>query len=343
MPGRMASTEELIVLAEKAGQFGGFYASHIRNEDVTLLVSIAEAIEIGAKSGTPVQISHVKPCGAEVWGQGALVSAMILEARALGVDITADQYPYNAWSTGFAWEFPAWALEGGTEALIERLEDPVLYERIWKYVRNHRKTVTGEDMSKCQIASYTFDPTLEGKTLAEVLIDRGLEPNLDNGTDLIIELHLNGISVIDFGIHEDDIRVLMRNPYIMLGSDGSVREYGQGSPHPRNYGAFPRYLSSYVNDQFVLTIEEAIRKMTSLPAEKMGLEDRGVIKEGNWADIVIFDELGIKDTSTFKDPHQYPEGIHYVIVNGVVTADHGNHTGAKAGMVLYGPSTIGKG
>ncbi|MBA7537649.1 D-aminoacylase [subsurface metagenome] len=343
MPGRMASTEELIALAKRAGQFGGIFTSHMRCEDATLLNSVREIIEIGAKSGTPVEISHWKAAGAEQWGQGKVVSAMLLTARALGVDITADQYPYNAMSCGLGWEFPAWALKGGTDPLVKRLADPALYDRIWKYVRNHRKTITGEDMSNVIIARYNHNPDLEGKTFAEVLIDRGLEPTLDNGTDLIIELHTTGgCSVIDFAMDEDDIKVIMRNPYVMVGSDSAVREFGKGSPHPRNYGAFPRMISHYINDQFVLTLEEAIRKMTSLPAERISLEDRGVIKEGNWADIVIFDELAIKDTATFANPHQYPEGIHYVIVNGVVTADHGRHTGAKAGMALYGPATIGK-
>ncbi|GAI96699.1 unnamed protein product, partial [marine sediment metagenome] len=227
MPGRAASTEELIVLAEKAGQFGGFYASHTRCEAVRVLVSVAEAIEIGAKSGTPVQISHIKAIGGEQWGQGAIISAMILQARALGVDVTADQYPYDAWSSSFGFMFPQWALEGGTKELIKRLEDPVQYERIWKYLRNKLKDEFGEDMFRCQIARYKYDPTLQGKTLEEILIGRGLEPTLDNGTDLAIELHIHGVSIIGFGMDEGDIRVLMRNPYIMCISDGSVREYGK--------------------------------------------------------------------------------------------------------------------
>lgn len=343
VPGRFADMNELVELAKIAGKNGGFYASHIRDEQVGVLDAIAEAIEVGAKSGTSVQISHVKACGAEVWGYGQTISSMISLARSLGVDVTADQYPYAASSTGFSQAFPSWALEGGIEKLKERLADPALSSRIRAYAKNQIGIRVGNDLSLIQIASYKANSNWEGKTMADILKERGKEPTLDKGIDLVIEMYLSGgPSIIYHYINLDDIKVLMRNPYVMVASDGDIREYGSGAPHPRNYGSFPRVLSYYVKDQYILTMEEAIKKMTSMPAKKLSIKDRGVIKPGNWADIVIFNENEIKDTATFFNPHQYPLGIKYVIVNGTLTAKDGKHTGKATGKVLYGPGKIGK-
>jgi N-acyl-D-amino-acid deacylase len=344
IPGRYADTDELVRIAAVVQKHGGFYASHTRDEQTGVIISVAEAIEIGRRANIPVQISHLKACGAEVWGYGKILSGMVAMARAMGVDVLADQYPYGASSTGFSQCFPAWAVEGGKQELAARLEDPVLAERIRAYATNQIRIRVGEDMSLIQVASYRTDPSFEGKTFKEILEGRGLEPTLANGIDLVIETYLSpsSPSVIYHYINEDDIKTIMRNPYVMVASDGGIRVFGSGVPHPRNYGTFPRVLAKYVREEYVITLEEAIRKMTSLPASRLGLADRGVLKTGNWADITIFDEKEVYDTATFFEPHQYPVGIEYVIVNGAVTAENGVHTGAAAGRVLYGPGKTGK-
>lgn len=339
IPDRFATTEEIVEVAKVAAAYGGFYATHSRDEQTGVLTSVAEAIEIGARAKIPVEISHLKACGAEVWGYGKTMIAMINVARALGVDVAADMYPYGASSTGFSQAFPSWSVEGGMDKLKERLADPAIAARIRAYAANQIRIRVGEDFSLIQIASYSPNPAYEGKTMADILTERGKELTMDNMLDLVIEMYTsgNGPSIIYHYINEDDIKTIMRSPYVSIASDGDIRVYGEGVPHPRNYGTFPRVLSRYVNEQYVISPEEAIRKMTSLPAAKMKIMDRGLIKEGYYADIVIYDEANIKDTADFFNPHQYPQGIDYVLVNGCVAVDHGQLINGTSGQVLYGP------
>ncbi len=338
-PGRYATTDELVRLAGVVKAYGGIYASHIRDEQTGVITAVGEAIEVGRRSGVAVEISHLKPCGAAVWGYGPVLVSMLTTARALGIDITADQYPYGASATGFSQCFPAWALEGGNERLAARLQQPHLNQRIRAYAANQIRIRVGEDLSLIQVSVYAAAPSYAGKHLSEILTERGQEPTLENGISLIIEMYLRGEPMLIYHyINEDDIRTIMRSPFVSVVTDGHICAYGQASPHPRSYGTFARVLGRYVREQHVLTLEEAVRKMTSFPAWRMGLTDRGVLAVGNRADITVFDERTVADTATFFSPHRYAVGIDYVIVNGVVTAEKGKHTGAAAGQVLYGPA-----
>lgn len=336
-PGRYASTDELVQLAKVVRGYGGFFASHTRDEQTGVITAVGEAIEIGRRAEVPVEISHLKPCGAAVWGYGPILINMMTMARAMGVDVTADQYPYGASSTGFSQCFPDWSLAGGNARLVERLQDPVLRERIEAYAANQIRIRVGEDLSLIQISTYQAEPSYAGKTVRDILEQRGLAPSLANGIDLIIEMYLAGEPMVIYHyISEDDIKTIMRSPHVSVVTDGHICEYGKAAPHPRSYGAFARVLGRYVREQHVLTLEEAIRKMTSLPAGRLGLTDRGVLREGCWADITIFNEELIADTATFFEPHQYAAGIGSVIVNGTAAVEKGTGTGAASGQVLYG-------
>jgi len=340
MPGTYAKTEELIELAGAVAPYGGFYASHIRNQGEGITGAIEEVIRIGEENGIRVQISHVKLASDPVWGKMDMITAPIEKARARGMEVTIDQYPYTATSSGFDSSLPAWCLEGGQEAFLKRLENPENYQKIKKEVIQRRLTSSrGIDKLKTiYVASYEKDPSFEGKNLVEILALQGKKATVDNGADLIIEIQKSGdASGVFFQMDESDVEKIMALGYTMIGSDGSIIEFGKGVPHCRSYGTFPRVLSLYVLKRNVLAIETAIRKMTALPAQTLRLTDRGVIKKGMYADIVVFDLKDIHDTATYQKPHQYPLGIRYVFVNGRMAAENGKPTGLFPGKVLYGP------
>lgn len=346
IPDRFASTEEIVEMAKIAASYRGFYATHSRDEQTGVLASVGEALEIGYKAQIPVEISHLKACGSEVWGYGKTMVSMITMARSLGIDVHADVYPYGAASTGFVQIFPNWAQEGGMAKLRENWADPALNARIRAYGASQVGMRVGDDFSLIQIANYPTNPAWEGKTMADILEEKGKEQTMDHLLDQIFEMYTaeklvgstsRSVTIIYHYIDEEDIKTIMRSPYVGIASDGDIQVFGSGSPHPRSYGTFPRTLARYVNEQYVIPPEEAIRKMTSLPAAKMKLSDRGLLEEGYWADIVIYDEIKIKDMADFFNPHQYPEGIDYVIVNGQVAADHGQRVSTTCGQVLYGP------
>ncbi len=335
IPGRWATRDELVELGSVVAEHGGIYSTHSRDEQTGVLESVAEAIEVGQRSGVSVEISHIKACGAEVWGYGPQISSMISLARSLGVNVNADQYPYEASNTGFSQCFPDWALEGGKEALTARLQQPELAAKIRSYATHQLRIRIGEDPSKIQVATYRADRSWEGLNTAQVLDARGQEATLANLVELVIESYLaGGPFIIYHYINPKDIEVLMRNPHVMVASDGGIRALGQGSPHPRSYGTFARVLGRYVRENHTITLEEAVRKMSSLPAAKLGLIDRGLVKPGYAADLVLFDAETVGDRSTFLQPHQYVVGVHYVIVNGQVVAEHGELTGARPGRAL---------
>jgi len=340
MPGVYSKTEELIELAKVVGKYGGIYASHIRNQGTKITESIEEAIKIGEASGLPVQVSHIKLCIEENWGRPEVITQPVEEARARGTEVTTDQYPYTATSSGFGSSFPSWSLEGGTEELIKRLEDPEKYKLIKDAIIKNRLT-SQKGINKLQtiyIGNYEENPDYEGKNLEEILIAEGKEPTVSNAADIIIEIQKNGgASCVFFQMIEDDIGDIMNLEYNMIASDGGIIEYGDGVPHCRSYGTFPRIIRKYVKEDKVISLEEAIKKMTSLPAQTLRITDRGMIKKELYADIVIFDIDKIKDTATYQQPHQYPEGINYVIVNGKIAAKNGEPTGKLPGKVIYGP------
>ncbi|MFO7891791.1 MAG: D-aminoacylase [bacterium] len=340
MPGRYAETEELIELASVVGRFGGMYASHIRNQGEHITESIEEAIEIGEKNNIRVEISHVKLCIEPNWGKPEVITSPVEQARERGVEVFTDQYPYNATSSGFSSSFPAWSLEGGNDQLKERLKNKESYEKIKQYIIEKRLTSQKgiDKLATIYIGNCEKQPDWEGKNLREILISQDKKPTISNGADLIIDIQKNGgASCVFFQMREKDTENLLKLDYNMVASDGSVKEYGKGVPHCRNYGSFPRVIRKYVKERKIFDLPEAVQKMSSLPAQVIRLNKRGLIKEDMFADLVVFDLKKIKDTATYKNPHNYPEGINYVIVNGVIAAVNGKATGILPGKVLYGP------
>ena len=343
LPGSFAETEEVIDLARVAAGAGGLYSSHMRNEDVNVLVSVRETLRIGREAGIPVHISHHKVGGHRNFGASTETIALMREGRAEGIDVTFDQYPYTASSTGLSSIIPRWAQAGG--GLEERLADPPTRARIVDDIMAFVEMRFANDASKIQLVSCRFDgPAAEafpddmaGLTLQDVLAARDAEGSPENVADLIIEIDQTGrCSAIFHAFDEVDVERLMQSEYGMIGSDGSLVHYGRASPHPRGYGTFPRVLGEYARERGVITMEEAVRRMTSAPADRMGFTDRGRIEFGAVADLVVFDPETVIDRATFDDPHQYPDGIPHVFVGGVAVVRDGEVTGARPGVALRG-------
>jgi N-acyl-D-aspartate/D-glutamate deacylase len=335
-PGIYSETEEVIALAKVAAERGGLYASHMRDEGEGSAESVSELIRIAREAGLPAQITHHKLMGQPQWGQSEQTLALVEKARADGLDITIDQYPYDATSTGTAVLFPAWALTGNRDSLRARLADPPTRARI---VEGIKQTILeergGGDLTRIRMARVGFHPEWNGKTFADIAKERGSEPTLDFAAELAIEIQSQGgASGVWHVVHEDDIRRILNYPWTMIGSDGSFGVPGHGHPHPRNYGAFARVLGRYVRAEKVLTLEEAVRKMTSLPAWRFGQPERGNIAEGALADIAVFNAATITDRATYEDPHQFSIGVDHVIINGVLVMEDGSLTGEKPGRVL---------
>ncbi|HAR35306.1 MAG TPA: hypothetical protein DCR87_00075 [Acidobacteria bacterium] len=340
LPGTYSSTEELVELASVLSQTGGFYASHIRNQGQRITEAIEEAIAVGEKNRIPVEISHIKLAAEEVWNQLERITAPVEAARARGVEVTLDQYPYTATSSGFTSSLPQEVFEGGREKFLERLKDPEIYSRVKQTVIRSRLTSSRgiDKLETIYVASSRKFPEYEGKNLKQILELQGKAVNVDNGAELIIGLVREGdVSAIFFQMDEKDVEALMRLPYVMIGSDGGLQLAGQGSPHPRSYGTFPRVLGEYVRERKILSLEEAVRKMTSFPAQTMRLKNRGLIREGYYADLTIFNPAEVRDTATFAQPHQPSRGIIYVLVNGQLVLEQGKFTGKRPGAIIRGP------
>jgi len=339
-PGFYARTEEVIGLARVAARCGGIYATHIRSETNRLFEAVAEAIEIGKQAEIQVQISHVKLEGYRNWEGADRLLAMLEDARLRGVRVGCDQYPYTAGVSWLAYILPYWAQAGGAKAVGERLSDPEVRARLrkdWEENRAEWEDRGGmRDWTDILITDCVPRPDVQGKNMAEIAADEGKDP-LETALDLIV-VSEGQVECVCFGQLEDNVRILMRHPLVVVGSDGdALAPYGvlaRSKPHPRYYGTFPRVLGRYVREEKVLSLEEAVKKMTSVTAERFGLSHRGVIREGAWADLVLFNAQTVADRATFTDPHQYPAGIPYVVVNGVVVIDQGQHTGALPGQVL---------
>jgi N-acyl-D-aspartate/D-glutamate deacylase len=340
VPANYAKTEEVIELAKVAARHGGIYVSHMRDEATGLLDSVAELIRISREAGLPAQVQHHKAVGVSQWGWSTKSLALIDQARARGLDIKHDLYPYTASSTGSSVLFPQWALAEGPKAFASRVADPAQRRKIEAEMREiFVKERGGNDLSRVQFRVVRSDPRYNGKTLADLAGDRKLPNSVDSGIQLVIDLQLKGgFSAIYHSIDENDVQAIMRHPLAMFDTDADLVEYGFGFPHPRSYGTFPRVLGRYVRELKVLTLEEAIRRMTSLSADQVGQKERGRIARGMFADITVFDPDRIADTATFTEPHQYPLGIRHVVVNGVPIIRNGALTGAKPGRVLKGPA-----
>jgi N-acyl-D-amino-acid deacylase len=336
VPGNFAKVDEVIELSKVAAAAGGIYTSHLREEGLGLLRGVGEALEIGRQAKIPVVLTHHKAVGQKMWGQSVTTLRMVDSARRAGTDVMIDQYPYTASSTSFNVLVPQWAQEGGIPEFRKRLANPELRQAIEKGILdlllNDRG---GGDVSRVQFSTVTWDPTLNGKTLADLVKRGGKEPTPENAVPVVIDAYLKGGARNVFHvIDERDVRRIMAHPQTMIASDGRLSQPGNDVPHPRNYGTFPRVLGEYVRVQKVLTLENAVQKMTGMPAKRLGLADRGCIREGCAADITVFDPATVADRGTFTAPHQYPVGISYVLVNGSVVVDNGSFTSARGGKVL---------
>jgi len=339
LPGAYSGTDEVVALSLPAADSGGIYTSHLREEGLGLLDGVAEALEIGRRAGIPVVLTHHKAVGQPTWGASVRTLAMVDSARAAGTDVMVDQYPYTATYTGLSVLVPAWASADGDSAFARRLAVPALRDSIVRgIVFNIRNDRGGGDLRRVQFARVPWMPELEGKTLYDWAAQRGMAPTPENGAELVIEgVRRGGVSAIYHVLDEGDVERIMRHPQTMVASDGRLTQPGDGHPHPRWYGTFPRVLGTYVREKGVLTLEEAVHKMTAMPAARLGLEDRGTLKEGAFADLAVFDPAAVADLATFQDPHRYPAGIGYVVVNGVVAVDGERFTDARGGRVLRRP------
>lgn len=334
-PGSYASTDELIAVTQPAGQRDGFYFSHIRGEGATLLQAVAEAIRIGRETGAAVQISHFKAAGQENWPKSAQALALIEQARAEGLDVTVDMYPYIASSTGLSALLPEWAHEGGQEATLERLRDPATRRKMATAMQAEGYVhATGWD--KVLISISPRNRAYEGRTAADLAAEAGQDP-FNWAFDTLIETELS-LSMVLFSMSEQNRERELRFPVMMIGTDGVGRAVegpmAKGRPHPRSYGTFPRVLGHYVRERGVIPLEEAIRRTSGLPAQKLRWSDRGLLREGYRADLVVLDPETVIDRATFEAPHQYPAGILHVLVNGQLVVHDGAHTGARSGSVL---------
>jgi N-acyl-D-amino-acid deacylase len=335
VPGMYARVSEIIELARVAANERGLYATHMRNEGTELDAALAESIRLADLLDIPLQISHLKIDSRREWGRAADVLAVLDAARRRGVKVQADQYAYTAGSSSLSIRFPGWVLEGGAEATAARLRSASDWERVRREMQGMLEERGFDDLSWATVASYTPDPSLNGLTMTEVAARLVGETSADAQLEAARRLMIGGgASMVYHFMREDDIERIMRDPFVSIAADASAIEFGAGVPHPRGYGNNARVLGEYVRERQMLPLEEAIRKMTSLPARHFGLEERGEIRPGAAADLVVFDAARVRDTATYARPHAYPEGIAAVLANGIIVVRGGAHTGARPGQVL---------
>lgn len=334
-PGSFANTQELIAFTRPAAERGGIYFSHIRGEGATLLEAVAEAIQIGREAGAAVQISHFKADGRDHWPKAAQALALIDRARAQGLEVSADMYPYLAGSTSLLSLLPQWAQEGNQEAILQRLDDPGARQQIVAdLTTSDHLRIT--DWEAVVISNSASRRDYEGRDVADLSAEAGQAPH-DWVLDALLETELD-LMMIQFGMSEENCRMALRHPAVMIGTDAvglsTEGPLSQGRPHPRNYGAYPRVLGYYVRQEAVITLEEAIHKMSGLPAAKLGLGDRGLVQAGYRADLVVLNPDTVRDRASYQSPHQYPEGIPHVIVNGELVVCEEKHQGNRPGKVI---------
>jgi N-acyl-D-amino-acid deacylase len=338
VPGTFAKTDEIVALARTVAHYNGLYATHMRSEGTEVVEAIRESIGIGEQAGLPVEISHFKISSRKLWGQSNVTLGLVREARARGLVVTVDQYAYTASSTSLDVRLPEWALAGGRVEGRKRLADKETRERIITEMKEGLKKSGFNDYDYAVVASYDANPSFNGKSIKEITKEVRGKNDLKSQIEQVLEMYVaGGAGMVYHGMSEDDVKEIMREPFTMIASDSGVRRFGEGVPHPRGYGNNARVLGHYVRELHLITLEDAVRKMTSLPAQTFNLRDRGLLREGYAGDVVIFDETKIGDRATFESPHQYAAGINFVIVNGQTVLTNGEMTKARPGMALRGP------
>jgi N-acyl-D-amino-acid deacylase len=341
VPGTYAKTDEIVALARVAARYGGLYATHMRNEGDKVADAIRESIQIGEVAGLPVEISHFKISNKKLWGQSPMTLGLVRDARARGLVVTVDQYAYTASSTSLDSRLPAWLRAGGLEEAKKRLADKATREKAINDTKDTLKRSGFKDYSFAVVASYSPDKSFNGKSIAEITKQVRHKSDVTSQIEQMLEMYAaGGAGMIYHGMDEGDVKRIMQEPFTMIASDSGVRQLDESVPHPRGYGNNARVLGRYVRELKLITLEDAIRKMTSLPAQTFGFRDRGLIREGYAADFVIFDENTISDQATFANPHQFPTGISYVIVNGETVLANGQMTEARPGIALRGRGTL---
>jgi dihydroorotase/N-acyl-D-amino-acid deacylase len=340
VPGAFTPLEEIVELQKVVAPFHGVHTSHMRDEASRVVESVKETIAIGELSGVPTHVSHHKVVGKAYWGKSVETLQVIDAARARGVDVTMDQYPYTASSSTIQSSLlPPWAMEGGIEGAKARLIDQTTRTKIKAATMEILLTERGGgDPKNVVINTCDWDPALAGKHLGEITQARGLAPTLENAAEAVLWLvESGGCRGVFHAMGEEDLERILAHPATMIASDGEITIFGRAAPHPRSYGTFARILSRYVREKHIITLEDAVRKMTSFPAARVGFIDRGVLRPGMKADIAVFDADRVRDMATFEKPHQYAEGFAYVIVNGEIVYEKGAMTAARPGRVIYGP------
>jgi N-acyl-D-amino-acid deacylase len=338
IPGTYTKTPEILALAKEVAEYNGVYATHMRDEGDSIVFAINEALTIGREAGLPVQISHFKLSGQHNWGRSKQTVPMIEAARKEGIDVTIDQYPYTASSTSISTLIPDEILADGQDSIKARLQRPEIKKYVIKSMLARLKKRKLKHFGYAVVAYHAADTSYNGKSIEQINLMKGRKHKAKAEAETVIDLMINGgASAVFHGMSEEDIKRIMQYPFNMFASDATIRVFGYGYPHPRGYGTNARVLGKYVREEKVIPLEEAIRRMTSLPAQKFQLKDRGLLREGYAADIVIFDDSEVKDLSTFERPHAYSKGFKYVLVNGQLTVENEKHTGTRAGKALYGP------
>ncbi len=339
-PGTYAKTDEITALARVVARHGGLYATHMRSEGEKVSEAIQETIQIGEQAGLPVEISHFKISSRKLWGQSPLTIGLVREARARGLTVTVDQYAYTASSTSLDSRLPTWLRAGGFEEAKKRLSDAATRERVVSEMKEALMRSGFKDFSYAMVASYKPDSAFNGRSIAEITKQVRGKKDVKSQIEQILAMYeAGGAGMIYHSMSEDDVQRIMREPFTMIASDSGVRQIDESVPHPRGYGNNTRVLARYVRELKLISLEDAIRKMTSLPAQTFGLRDRGMLREGFAADLVIFDENTIADQATFEKPHQFPIGISEVLVNGLPVYTGGQMTGARPGVALRGRGT----
>lgn len=338
IPGTYSKTPEIVRLAKVAAQYNGVYSTHMRDEGDSVVQAIEEALTIGREANIPVEISHFKLSGQQNWGRSKETLPLVIEARKQGIEVTIDQYPYTASSTSMSTLLPDEVLSDGQDSVKARLTRPATRQYIIDYMMKKLKKRKLKHYSYAVVTYFKPDTTLNGKSVEAINLVKGKKHTAKEEANTVIDMMLQGgAGMVFHGMSEKDVTSIMQYPFNMFASDAGIRDFGQGAPHPRGYGTNARVLGNYVRTQKILSLEEAIRRMTSLPAQKFQLKDRGLLKEGMAADIVVFDANSVSDLSTFEQPHQYSTGFQFVLVNGQLVVDQAKHTGVRSGQPLYGP------
>lgn len=336
-PGIYSKTDEVVALAKAAAKYNGIYTSHIRNESDKVFEAMAEAIDVGRQAKMPVEISHFK-VGLPNWNKSNEMIAMVERARAEGLDVTVDQYPYTASSTILNVLLPDWLLAGGRDSVLKRLNNPVIYKKVVNEMIKDMKRRGREHFDYAVVAHCDADTSLDGKNIMQINLLKGRPSTIPDEIGTILDIiKMGGAAMVFHGMNETDVENILKYPLTMVASDSGIRQFGSGVPHPRGYGSNARVLGYYVREKHLIRLEDAVRKMTSLPAQKFRLKGRGLLQAGMFADIVIFDPNTVKDESTFEHPHAYSTGFKYVLVNGKVTIDNFKHIGTRNGALLRGP------